>query len=162
MAILLFQVYLLLFQSYFINAVNTPSPPPTHHHFNRARTHFQFYLSKSYSLAVSRSRCATHTQARGHTHIHASFVVKWLPSEMYTALEFSGWTFWCVVFVCTWCVTPPRCPPHALSLSLAYSLSFSFSLSLDFPMMQSGRVVAALGDVDDVAVIVVAVITVGY
>jgi hypothetical protein len=29
-------------------------------------------------------------------------------------------------------------------------------------MMQSGRVVAALGDVEDVAVIVVAVITVGY
>jgi hypothetical protein len=92
---------------------------------------------------------------------------------MYTALEFSGWIFWCVVFVCTWRVTPPAC---SLSLSLSRLLSLSFSpspspslphplslsLSLDFPMMQSGRVVAALGDVEDVAVIVVAVITVGY
>jgi hypothetical protein len=83
---------------------------------------------------------------------------------MYTALEFSGWIFWCVVFVCTRCVTPPRCPPHALSVSFPLSLSFSLflSLSLEFTMMQSGRVVAALGDVEDVAVIVVAVITVGY
>jgi len=146
MAILLFQVYLLLFQSYFINAVNTPSPPPTHHHFNRAHTHFQFYLSKSYSLAVSRSRCATHTQARVYTHIHASFIVKCLPSEMYTALEFSGWIFWCVVFVCTWRVTPPAC---SLSLSLSRLLSLSFSPSPSLPLSLSPSLSLSLSRFSD-------------
>ena len=65
----------------------------------------------------------------------------------------------CVHLVCDAPALPPAC---SLSLSRLLSLLLFLSLSLDFPMMQSGRVVAALGDVEDVAVIVVAVITVGY